>query len=89
MAAVFGNRQQAQSNNTTNENWKAQAFINLWVPTAGGKRHKLGSIALKDSKQFDAKLIARLQEEGGLEGLMNVLEVDFQMAEGNPVELGF
>lgn len=31
-----------------NDNWKAQGFLNLYLPTPDGGRAKLGFIALKD-----------------------------------------
>lgn len=79
------------STNGQNDDWKAQAFINLYVPTPDGGKRKLGSIALRDSKPFEKAVIARLQEEGGLEALREALIVDFQMAdkEVGKSDLGF
>ena len=75
--------------NQQNDSWKAQAFVNLYVPTPEGGRRKIGSIALKDSKTFEAALIKRLQEEGGLEALKDALIVDFQMADKEVSSVGF
>ena len=72
-----------------NDNWKAQAFVNLYVPTPKGSKRKLGSIALKDSKPYEAALIKRLQEEGGLEAFKDALIVDFQMADTEVSSVGF
>ena len=74
-----------------NDSWKATAFLNLWVKRADGSRAKIGAIPLKDSKNFDRALIARLQQEGAIESLMQHLELDFQMAasEGSEANVGF
>ena len=74
-----------------NEQWKAEAFINLWVRRADGSRAKLGAIPLKGSRNFDKALIERLQQEGAVEALIAALEVDFQMANKEPsqVNVGF
>lgn len=69
--------------------WKAQAFINLYIPTADGTRRKVGAIALRDSKAFEAALIARLQEDGAVQALADVLEIDFQMADKPVASVGF
>ena len=75
----------------TNDNWKATAFLNLWVKRADGSRAKIGAIPLKDSKNFDRALIARLQQDGAIEALLQHLELDFQMAasESSEVNVGF
>ena len=75
--------------NQQNDSWKAQAFVNLYVPTPEGGKRKIGSIALKDSKPFEAALIKRLQEEGGLEAMKDALIVDFQMADKEVSSVGF
>ena len=89
MAAVFANRQTVAANNQ-DASWKATGFLNIWLPLGNGKRHKVGAISLKDTKNFDAKLIARLQEEGGIEAFQGVIEIDFQLADSNKeIDLGF
>lgn len=41
------------------DSWKAQGFINLYLPAKdGGKRRKLGAIPLKDSKPAEKLLMA-------------------------------
>lgn len=78
-------------NSNNDASWKAIAFINLYVPTADGQsRRKVGAIALRDSKKLDAALIKRLQEDGGVQALADVLQIDFQLADsGDATELGF
>lgn len=65
----------------TNNNWKATAFLNVWVRRADGSRAKIGSISLKDSRSFERALIERLQQDGALEALQGAMELDFQMAD--------
>lgn len=75
--------------NQSNENWKATAFLNLYVHGQNGQRRKIGAIALRDSKPFEAALIKRLAEEGAIEALMAALEIDFQMADKEVSDVGF
>lgn len=72
-----------------NDSWKAQAFINIYVPNGEGGKRKIGSIALKDARAYDRKLIERLQQDDGLESLMEVITVDFQMADKEVASVGF
>jgi hypothetical protein len=67
------------------DSWKAQGFINFYMPTQGGGRRKLISVPLKQSKPAEAALLHALCEdpETTLQALMNKLEVDFQLAEGS------
>ena len=78
--------QQSTNTNTagTNEQWKADAFINIYLPTSGGKRRKLGFIALKNARAFDQAVIDRLSTGGeeAIQALMKVMEVEFHTAEG-------
>ncbi len=69
-----------------NDDWKAQAFLNVWLPTKGGGRRKVGAIALKASRVGDAQLIEFLSGggENALHSLVNKLEFDFQLSGGNP-----
>ena len=73
----------AQANN--NDDWKAQAFLNVWLPTKAGGRRKVGSIPLKISRAGDAQLIEHLSGgEDALRSLVNKMEFDFQLSGGNP-----
>lgn len=74
-------------------NWeKATAFINVFIATPTGKR-KVGSIALRESKTFEAALIKRLSADDEAIGKMkDVLELDFQLVNNDPIpteSLGF
>ena len=47
----------------TNDSWKAQGFLNFYLPTQDGKRKKLGAIPLKESKADEKRLLAWLNED--------------------------
>ena len=88
----------AQSNNNVSaprdDNWKAQAFLNIYLPKPGveGGRIKVGAIPLKNARKFDAKMIERLNHGGpeALQAFANCVEWDFQMADSAvPAELPF
>ena len=40
-----------------NDDWKADAFINFYIPRATGTKGKIGAIALKKGNEHFAKLI--------------------------------
>ena len=73
------------------ESWKAQAFLNIWVRRQDGSRAKIGAIALRESKAFEKALIERLQQDDGLEAMVNSMELDFQMADKpiSAINIGF
>ena len=69
-----------------NDDWKAQAFLNVWLPTKAGGKRKVGAIPFKISRAGDAQLIEFLAGGGedALRSLVNKLEFDFQLSGGNP-----
>ena len=64
-----------------NENWRATAFINVYVATGEGNRRKLIGIPLKEQKAFERMLIERLQQEGGLEAFAENVSFTFELAD--------
>lgn len=77
-----GNNSGNSNNQGNNENWKAQGFINIYLPGRGGKRRKLGSIALRDAKPAEKELIEFLkQDPENILALMAHAEIDFQLAD--------
>lgn len=70
-----------------NDSWKAQAFLNIYLPKPGaeGGRIKIGALPLKAARKFDAKIIDRLSAGGpeALAAMSKVLELDFQLVDGN------
>ena len=81
----------SSNNASSDEKWKAQAFLNLWVKRADGSRAKVGAIPLREAKAFEKALIARLKQEGAMEAFAAVLEIDFQLADKptSEVNVGF
>lgn len=75
-----------------NESWKAQGFINLYLPSKDGKRRKLGAIALKESKSTEKQLLAWLNEDPeNVKTLASKLIVEYQSAttaDENAFDLG-
>jgi hypothetical protein len=90
MAFAF-NKPASETTATAQADWKATAFLNIWVRRADGSRAKIGAIPLKDQRNFDKALIQRLQQEDGIEALVKALELDFQMADkpASEVNVGF
>tara|TARA_B100001559_G_C16478504_1_gene612578 strand:+ start:1514 stop:1786 length:273 start_codon:yes stop_codon:yes gene_type:complete len=75
-----------------NDNWKAQGFINIYLPTPDGGRRKIGSIALKESKAYEAALLKRLSTDPlAIQKMAEAIQLDFQLAdkEVKENELGF
>lgn len=70
-----------------NDSWKADAFINLYLPRRDKSRAKLGSISLKLSRHTDAQLIEHLTTAPdlatALEQLKDRIVIDFNMADGS------
>ena len=70
-----------QESAQSNDNWKAQAFINVYVATGEGSKRKLVGIPLKESKAFERMLIERLKEEGGIEAFAENVSFTFELAD--------
>jgi len=92
--AFQSNAQQAAAA-PTNDSWKAQGFLNLYLPNKEGKRVKLGAIPLKDSKHSEKALIEWLSDDATREvrvaTLLSKLIVEFKSAtpgEGAGFDLG-
>jgi hypothetical protein len=58
-----GSNNNNSSNKGENDSWKAEGFLNFYLPTQDGGRRKLGSIPLKGNKQSEKDLLAKLQLE--------------------------
>lgn len=65
-----------------NDNWKAQGFLNLYLPSKDqGKRKKLGAIPLKNSKPNEKALLEWLNEDPSRVGqILAKLEIEYQSA---------
>ena len=83
MAFATSSAATAQSS-TTNESWKAQGFLNFYLPAKNGQRRKLGAIPLKDSKINEKQLRAWLEEDPSrVAQIIAKLEVEYQSAASN------
>ena len=64
---------------SNNDSWKADAFINIHVPTKGGGSRKIGALPLHLSRNTDAKLIEFLDAgPENLEKLLMQLQLNYQ-----------
>lgn len=72
---------QAQSN----DNWKAESFLNIYLPSAGGGRVKLGAIPLKKDKPREKQLSDWLREDSEDKVRLNKLLLSL-IIEFNPAE---
>lgn len=65
----------------TNDNWKAQGFLNFYLPSKTGGRKKLGAIPLKESRTNEKQLLAWLNEDPSrVADILAKLEIEFQSA---------
>jgi hypothetical protein len=70
-----------QSATPSNENWKAQGFLNFYLPAKNGGRKKLGAIPLKESKGNEKQLLAWLNEDPArVAQILSKLEIEYQSA---------
>ncbi len=53
----MGYQSNVRATQSQDDAWKAQGFLNLYLPSADGGRVKLGAIALKDSNAREKKLM--------------------------------
>lgn len=80
-------RSNAQRNNSNSDSngtpaWKAQGFINIYLPTKEGGRRKLAGIPLKDSNASQKGLREWLAADPArVEILLGKLEMEYQGAE--------
>lgn len=75
------NNNNQSSDQSSNENWKATGFINVYVNVGNGNKRKLIGIPLKEQKAFERMLLERLQQEGGVEALQANLSITFELAD--------
>ncbi len=69
---------------TNNESWKAQGFLNFYLPAKNGQRRKLGAIPLKESKVNEKQLLAWLNEDPSrVAQILAKLELEYQSAASN------
>jgi hypothetical protein len=54
----------------TNDNWKSQGFINVFLPTKGGGKIKLGFIGLQDKVEREKELRLFLEADPANIGIL-------------------
>ncbi len=75
------NTNAGSSNQSNNDSWKAQGFLNLYLPTKDGKRMKLGAIPLKEAKDSEKKLLVWLNEDPSrVEAILGKLVIEYKSA---------
>lgn len=76
------NNASAPATAAQDESWKAQGFINIYLPTKGGGERKLGTIALHEKKPAEKQLIDWLKaDEKNIQTLVGKLMFNFNTAE--------
>ena len=80
---AFNPSAQGSTTVVQNTDWKAQGFINIYLPKAGGEgKTKLGAIPLKLSNKFEATLIERLSSDPeALAKMLALVTMDFRLAD--------
>lgn len=90
MFAIEGNKNQS-SESTGNDKWKADAFLNVYIPSKNGSEKKVGAIKLYKNKANDRQVIDFLSaDEGNLEILKSKLILKFtnmEDREEDPLDL--
>lgn len=76
------NTNAAQSTNTANrdDSWKADGFINFYLPGANGKPSKLGAIALKKGKGSDELMAWLAADQANAAKLLSSMTIVYQSA---------
>lgn len=93
MGFQSSNAQRSNNANGQNDSWKAQGFLNLYLPSRDGKRTKLGAIALKTSNDRQRQLLEALDKDPDavIAAMKGKLEIEFRSAEaseGSGFDLG-
>ena len=66
---------------SSDDKWKAQGFLNFYLPAKNGGRKKLGAIPLKESRVNEKALLAWLNEDPSrVAQILSRLEIEYQSA---------
>lgn len=83
--AARNNNTQRRTTQQGDDSWKAQGFLNVYVPTKGGGRKKLVGIPLREKNALEARILelAGSDDDKGtnLKKIIQALEFEF-----NPVQ---
>lgn len=93
MAFAINNVPVSAVTRTNDDSWKAQGFLNLYLPGKDGVRRKLGAIPLKESKANEKAMLAWLNEDASrVAMILAKLEIEYKPAtaeaEGHGFDLG-
>lgn len=81
MAFNSSNAKRSNSNDSDNQAWKAQGYLNLYLPSKDGARRKLAGIPLRDSKPNECAIRAWLEEDTSrVDIILDKLEIEYQPA---------
>lgn len=79
---MFERKSGKKGNTSGNQDWKASAFVNLFITRKNGSKMKLGFIALKADDPEHVQLMSWLEaNEGNLEKLATKLLLDYRVVE--------
>ena len=79
---MFERKSGKSKGNSSNQDWKASAFVNLFITRKNGSKMKLGFIALKADDPEHLQLMEWLEAaEGNLEKLATKLILDYRIVE--------
>ena len=86
--AAFNLNPTSNSNNAQSDDnkWRADGFLNLYLPGADGNPKKLGAVALHKRKKGDQQIIEALEGESAqavLEYILQNLSAQYQPADGS------
>lgn len=77
---MFNRQSNSNSNSNSNQDWKADAFLNLYLPRHDGTRAKLGAIALKGSNDtHQAIMLLLAKEPAALERIIEKLMIEYHV----------
>lgn len=83
---VFNQRNDNAGNNANGGNgdpaWKAQGFLNFYLPNKDGKQSKLGAIPLKASRPNERRMLEWLMEDANrAQIILSKLIIEFRSSE--------
>lgn len=80
---MFDRQSNNKGSNSNNQDWKASAFVNIFVTRKNGTKCKLGFIALKENDPEHLQLMAWIEAdpETRLPALLEKLVLDYRTVE--------
>lgn len=79
---AFSKNNSSNNSGNTNQDWKADGFINLYLPRADGGKRKLGTVMLYKKNAAEEQLLETLMKDPeAIARLQAALIVEFNTAE--------